>query len=125
MILFTLSKKNLPESVSSTFLFVRRNKRAPISSSNCLICLLNGGWLMFKRFAALVKFNSSATILKYFRCRNSIKYHPFFTISNIYYNSINYILDILLIRFKIIISQKTVNGFKRLLLFLHYIIEKI
>src|SRR5690606_2968795 len=58
-----------PASVSRTWRPPRSNSRTPSSSSRRLMRWLSGGWAMPSRIAALPKWSSSASTVKYRRCR--------------------------------------------------------
>ncbi len=66
-----LSKAS-PASVSSTRWVERRNSSQPINRSRLRICRLNAGCDTNRRWAARLKFNSSATATNERRCRSSI-----------------------------------------------------
>src|SRR5688500_4113808 len=66
-------RKSRPACVSATRRLVRSNNAVPSSSSSSLTCWLSGGWEMLRRSAARRKCSSSATAMKYFRWRRSIR----------------------------------------------------
>jgi len=57
-------KKLRPAGVSRTERLVRSSSGASMMCSRTWICLLSGGWVMFKRAAARPKCSSSATATK-------------------------------------------------------------
>jgi quercetin 2,3-dioxygenase len=62
----------IPASESCTPRELRSNKVAPSSSSRSRICRLNAGCATRNRAAAFVKFDNSATVTKYRKCRRSM-----------------------------------------------------
>ena len=67
------SSRTWPAGVSSTFRVVRTISGVPSCSSSCRICWDKGGCAIWSLAAALPKCRSSATAMKYLRCRVSIE----------------------------------------------------